>query len=94
MELVQKAPENIEAQQHLRDTFSEDILAFFNLALWTYDPRSSDKKIPFITYPFQDDYILWLDRMYKKPEDCLTEKSRDMGVSWMGFLYILSSHKM
>ncbi len=88
MELVQKAPENIEAQQHLRDTFSEDILAFFNLALWTYDPRSSDKKIPFITYPFQDDYILWLDRMYKKPEDCLTEKSRDMGVSWMvlGFL--------
>lgn len=86
--LIKNASKDVKVQETLKQIFAEDILAFFNLALWTYDPRSSDKKIPFITYPFQDDYLLWLDKIYKTPEDGLTEKSRDMGVSWMilGFL--------
>lgn len=62
---------------------AKDILFFFNAALWTYDPRSELKDLPFITYPFQDDYINWLVERIDKQDDGLTDKSRDMGVSWM-----------
>lgn len=61
----------------------KDQLYFFNTALWTYDPRSEGKDMPFITYPFQDEWILWALERIKKQEDFLTDKSRDMGVSWM-----------
>ena len=61
------------------------ILFFFNVFLWTYDPRLVGDKAhqPFITYPFQDDYILGLEECYKTGQGGVTDKSRDMGASWM-----------
>jgi len=67
----------------------EGMLYFFNAILWTHDPRVDEKTLPFITYPFQDAYVAWLKTLIDGGEDGLTEKSRDMGVSWMvlGVLY-------
>lgn len=69
----------------------ENILFFFNVFLWTYDPRKSGNEchLPFITYPFQDEYILWMEKCYKDGQDGITEKSRDMGVSWMALGWLM-----
>ncbi len=65
---------------------SRDLLFFINTFVFTYDPRLVPGKIPeipFITYDFQDvafdDILSAITDKY----DQLTEKSRDMGASWM-----------
>ena len=63
---------------------AHDVLYFFNVFLWTYDPRRPlIKNIPFITYQFQDDTLLWDKQSAIDQVDNLIEKSRDLGCSWM-----------
>jgi len=53
----------------------------------TYDPRNAERKlptiIPFILFPKQRDWITYVIRKWRSQEPGLTEKSRDMGVTWM-----------
>lgn len=62
---------------------SEDILFWFNTFAYTFNPRLDIPHIPFITYPFQDDFILKLVECVEDGRDMLVDKSRDMGVTWM-----------
>ena len=88
--------ENLRYRSRLIEKFTEaenvtgvyevckrDIIFTFNAFFYTFDPRKENPHIPFITYPFQDEYILsaWDD--IQSGRDSLTEKSRDMGVTWM-----------
>lgn len=86
--IISKCETDIQLRSVVLKACEVNILYFFNVLLWTYDPRPAMNHLPFITYPFQDEYILNLQKTYRDKEDCLTEKSRDMGVSWMmlGFL--------
>lgn len=69
----------------------KDPIFFFNQFAWTYDPRPESKPnhFPFLTYPFQDEYILELEKAFKGIHDLRTDKSRDMGVSWMILTWIV-----
>jgi len=53
----------------------------------TYDPRNLERKlpalVPFILFPRQAAWVDWVMGMWSTSEDGLTEKSRDMGVSWL-----------
>lgn len=53
----------------------------------TYDPRNVEiglpALVPFQLFKRQTDYVLWLYDRWRNREDGLTEKSRDMGVSWL-----------
>lgn len=53
----------------------------------TFDPRNADiglpTTIPFILFDKQDDWCDWLIAHWRNREPGLTEKSRDMGVSWL-----------
>lgn len=53
----------------------------------TFDPRNAEiglpTTIPFVLFKRQEDYIDWLYELWQGREDGLTEKSRDMGVSWL-----------
>ena len=72
------------------DLFKSDIISFFNLCLWTYDPRKSPSDIPFILYDFQEKYVEKINDYIINEKSLLVEKSRDMGVTWMTlgvFLY-------
>lgn len=59
------------------------ILYFFKYWLWTYDPRKTPSEIPFVPYDYQETYILELNNDIKNGVSQGTEKSRDMGVTWM-----------
>ena len=60
------------------------ILFFFKHFLWTYDPRVTNPDIPFIPYePYQSEYITQTNNDIVAGESTLTQKSRDMGVTWM-----------
>ena len=61
---------------------------------WTYDPRLDDPHRPFISYDFQAKFIMDIVECIELGKDNCTEKSRDMGYSWMmvvvcvwGFLF-------
>ncbi len=60
----------------------ESLLFFTNVFLWTYDPRKRVKKVPFVTWPFQNEAMLRIEKHIGE-SDLLIEKSRDMGASWM-----------
>jgi phage terminase large subunit len=53
----------------------------------TFDPRNVERGlpslIPFILFPKQEEWINWFIERWKKREPGITEKSRDMGISWL-----------
>lgn len=73
----------------LREVSSRDILLWFNIFGWTlsnfakYEGRSDLSDYPFVTYDFQDEFILGLKDGIEKGYDIFADKSRDMGVTWL-----------
>lgn len=66
----------------------KDVLFFFNVFLWTYGMDAEKGgtikyDLPFITWAFQDEYIRQIVGEIERGENSFTDKSRDMGVSWM-----------
>ena len=66
---------------------------FINNFGWTYAPKlivnnKSSKHLPFILFEFQENAIRWFIDRIEKGEDAFAEKSRDMGASWIFFVYI------
>jgi hypothetical protein len=53
----------------------------------TFDPRNVERDlpaiVPFVLFEKQEEFIDWLVARWRKREDGLGEKSRDMGVSWL-----------
>lgn len=86
-----KAIEVQEYRAALVERARRDPVFFFNQFAWTYDPRPEAKPnhFPFLTYEFQDDYIRELEAAFKAIHDLLTDKSRDMGVSWMVLTWVV-----
>lgn len=59
-----------------------DVVAFFNICLFTYDPRKKPSDLPFILYDYQEDYVKEINQAIIDGESRLTEKTRDMGATW------------
>lgn len=53
----------------------------------TFDPRNPERglptTVPFLLFPKQEEYVEWLLERWKSQEPGITEKSRDMGMSWV-----------
>lgn len=53
----------------------------------TFDPRNADigqpSQLPFILFPKQEEWVHWFMDRWRARERGLTEKSRDMGMSWL-----------
>lgn len=69
-----------------------DPLFYFNTFGYVYDPRAHNAGFtpvrPFITYAFQDVVFEEIFKSIDNGYDMLSEKSRDMGLSWMFLLAI------
>lgn len=83
---VLSACENsMEARAYAYDLAKNDPIFFIETFGWVFDPRPEYKPnfLPFIMFDFQKDALLWIVNHIKEGEDGLTEKSRDMGVTWL-----------
>lgn len=63
--------------------YSDHPVEFINDWGITYDPRLKNPIVPFIMYPKQEEYILWLYDKWLNRKDGLCEKSRDAGATWL-----------
>lgn len=65
----------------------ERIADFINDWGMTFDPRNADldasTAVPFLLFPKQREFVVWFIDRWKRRQRGLTEKSRDMGVSWL-----------
>ena len=70
--------------KELMRLWKRDPVAFINMTVFTYDPRRHHaKKIPFLMFPRQEEYIHFLQDCYRDRDDGLIEKCRDVGLSWL-----------
>lgn len=71
----------------------QDILFFINTFVWQFNPntigRASAKVGPFVTWDFQNDAVRSILKCIEDRNDCVIEKSRDMGASWLCLIIML-----
>lgn len=71
----------------IKAIYKNDPVAFINDWGVTFDPRMAEiglpTTLPFLLFPKQAEFVNWLVDGWKSRQDCLVEKSRDMGLSWL-----------
>jgi hypothetical protein len=71
----------------LKKHYQNNIAQFINDWGMTFDPRNPEiglpSTIPFVLFDRQREWIDWLIERWKSREDGLTDKSREMGLSWL-----------
>jgi hypothetical protein len=81
---IRKDPSMLPAlHQYYRDNPAQFIIDWG----MTADPRNVERglpsAIPFILFPKQEEWVQWFLDRWKNQEPGLTEKTRDMGMSWL-----------
>ena len=81
---IRKEPEILAG---LKEYYKDHPVEFITQWGMTFDPRNVEiglpATVPFLLFPKQAEYIVWLRDRWLSREDGLAEKSRDMGVSWL-----------
>lgn len=71
----------------LRKFYKDDPAQFIIDWGVTFDPRNVERNLPtlmpFLLFPRQEEWIRWFMERWKNQEPGLTDKSRDMGMSWL-----------
>lgn len=71
----------------VKEHYKNNPVAFISDWGMTFDPRNPERGlpavVPFLLFPKQEEFIDWLLAKWRGREDGLSEKSRDMGVSWL-----------
>lgn len=85
MNVSVKIPKNSGFKAEDLQRAMADPVFFVDEFCWTFDPRAEayPHHLRFRLYPFQEEYIRWLVAHIREGKDCFTEKSRDMGASWL-----------
>lgn len=83
-----------EARQHIAylcarpDNPVEGCIFFIENFGWTMNPKQDPKHFPFILFDFQKRAIADTIKAIDEGSDLFIEKSREMGVSWLVFVYV------
>lgn len=81
---IKKHPEKLPG---LKAYYRENIAQFIIDWGMTYDPRNVERGIPalcpFILFPKQEDWVKWFIDRWKSQSPGMSDKSRDMGLSWL-----------
>lgn len=85
--LLQRIRTEPGALQVLQAYYRTDPVQFVNDWGMTYDPRNLERglpaMVPFLLFPKQRDWLAWVVQRWRAGESGLSDKSRDMGVSWL-----------
>lgn len=86
-ERLERIRENPEVLPDLKIFYRDNPAQFITDWGVTFDPRNVERGlpslIPFILFPRQEEWVHFIVDCWKKQTHGLTEKSRDMGVSWL-----------
>jgi len=78
---------NPEQLPSIKAYYKENIAQFITDWGMTFDPRNVERDlpsvIPFILFPKQEEWVYELVSHWKASKPMLTEKTRDMGMSWL-----------
>lgn len=87
IERLQRIRQNPEQLPALKAFYKDNPAQFIIDWGVTYDPRNVERNlpsyIPFLLFPKQEEWIHWLLDGWKMQEPSITEKTRDMGMSWL-----------
>ena len=81
--IVDSCERSNESKAYALFVCKSDPVFFINNFLWTPNDKYEQYHFPFILFPFQEEYIHWLNDHIDTGRDCLVEKSREMGVTWV-----------
>jgi hypothetical protein len=83
--VIESCRNNPDYRAAVLEMCRQDILFFVNVFIWEYNPRFTDERSvgPWICWDFQYECFLALVHAIELQEDCLIEKSREMGASWI-----------
>lgn len=72
------------------DNPAEGCIFFIENFGFTFDPRpqANPNHLPFVLFDYQKDAIRWLIAHIDEGKDGFIEKSRDMGISWVVFVWV------
>jgi hypothetical protein len=92
LERIRKHPADlIGLKKYYQQNISQFIIDWGS----TYDPRNVERGlpavVPFLLFPRQEEWVQWFLERWKKQEYGLSDKSRDMGVSWMAVAVAVSA---
>ena len=84
-EICRKAMVDPEFAGMMRLACKEDFFFWLNTSVWTIDQKRPypRKKVPFVSYPYQDKGFDTIISSMDESFDISIEKSRQMGASWM-----------
>lgn len=84
---LQQIRANPELLQPLKQFYKENPAQFIIDWGMTFDPRNVERglpsNIPFVLFQKQEEWINWFMDNWKNRENGLTEKTRDIGMSWL-----------
>lgn len=87
IERLNRIRENPECLPALKSYYRDHPADFIEDWGSTFDPRNADiglpSTVPFILFPKQREWVNWLLEHWQGRKPGLTEKSRDMGMSWL-----------
>lgn len=87
MERIQRIRANPACLPALKKYYGEHPAQFIIDWGQTFDPRNAEvglpSALPFILFPKQEDWVEWFMERWRNRERGITEKSRDMGMSWL-----------
>lgn len=86
-ERLKRIRENPSLLPGLKTHYKDNPIDFINDWGMTFDPRNIEvglpAVVPFLLFPRQEEFVTWVVERWRGREDGLTEKSRDMGISWL-----------
>lgn len=87
LQRLRARPDKEEAIETLKEFYRENPAQFITDWGMTIDPRNVERKlpsaIPFVLFPKQEEWISWFIERWRNQEPGITEKTRDMGMSWL-----------
>lgn len=87
MERLQRIRENPAAVPALKAFYKDNPAQFIIDWGMTVDPRNVERglpaRIPFLLFPKQEEWIDWFVEHWRTSRPGITEKTRDMGMSWL-----------
>jgi len=83
LQVLEACQNSVEARVWAMEACRKDPKFFINNFCWTPNDKYKQYDFPFILFPFQEEYVDWLREHVEEGRDGLTEKSREMGVTWV-----------